>query len=51
MVTTQSGASRTARNASYYNGQIPVNGSTTGGFQATYSGTNTAPNTIQYTAA
>ena len=46
MVVSQTGASVTARNASY-NGQLPVNGSTTGGFQATYSGTNTAPGSIQ----
>ncbi len=49
LVTTQNGQSVTARNASY-NGQIPVNGSTTGGFQATYSGTNSPPSSIQCAA-
>jgi Glycosyl hydrolase family 12/Cellulose binding domain len=50
LVVTQNGQSVTARNASY-NGQIPVNGSTTGGFQATYSGTNSPPSSIGCTAA
>jgi hypothetical protein len=49
ITTTQSGASVTARNASY-NGQLAVNGSTTGGFQASYSGTNTAPSSVQCVA-
>lgn len=39
---TQSGSSVTARNASY-NGSIPANGSTSFGFQGTYSGTNGNP--------
>ncbi|MEV5744854.1 PHB depolymerase family esterase [Microbispora rosea] len=39
---TQSGAQVTARNVSY-NPAIPAGGSTNFGFQATYSGSNTAP--------
>jgi hypothetical protein len=39
---TQSGTAVTARNASY-NGSIPPGGSTTFGFQATYSGANPVP--------
>ncbi len=40
--TTQSGQTVTAVNMSY-NGAIPAGGSTTFGFQASYSGTNAAP--------
>ncbi|WP_344615733.1 cellulose binding domain-containing protein [Dactylosporangium salmoneum] len=39
---TQSGRTVTAVNLGY-NGTIPPGGSTTFGFQATYSGSNTAP--------
>jgi len=39
---TQSGSSVTAKNTSY-NGTIPPGGSTTFGFQATYSGSNPVP--------
>ncbi|WP_213454794.1 GH12 family glycosyl hydrolase domain-containing protein [Rhizomonospora bruguierae] len=39
---TQSGQSVTAKNVSY-NGSIPANGSTSFGFQGTYSGTNGNP--------
>jgi cellulose 1,4-beta-cellobiosidase len=39
---TQSGAAVTATNASY-NGAIPAGGSTSFGFQGTYTGSNAAP--------
>jgi hypothetical protein len=49
IAATQSGASVTARDAGS-NAQIPVNGSTTAGFQATYSGTNGTPSPVQCAA-
>jgi hypothetical protein len=49
IVPTQSGASVTARNATY-NGQIPVNGSTTGGYQVSFSGSPGSNSAIQCTA-
>jgi glucose/arabinose dehydrogenase len=44
-VITQSGASVTARNATW-NGSVPAGGSTTFGFQGTYTGTNARPTAI-----
>ncbi|MBV1856310.1 glycoside hydrolase family 6 protein [Catellatospora tritici] len=41
-VLTQSGTAVTAKNVGY-NGSVATNGSTSFGFQATYSGTNTSP--------
>jgi cellulose 1,4-beta-cellobiosidase len=46
---SQSGAAVTATNLSY-NGTVAPNGSTSFGFQATYSGTNGAP-TLSVTAS
>jgi cellulase/cellobiase CelA1 len=46
---TQSGQSVTARSVDYTS-RIPVSGSVTAGFQATYSGTNSPPTSIQCTA-
>ncbi len=44
-VYTQSGSSVTVNNESW-NGTIPANGSTTFGFQASYSGSNNVPGTF-----
>jgi hypothetical protein len=43
---SQAGTAVTARNAAW-NAAVPSNGSASFGFQATYSGTNTRPNTFQ----
>jgi hypothetical protein len=49
MTVTQSGQSVTARPVDY-SAQIPVSSAVTAGFQATYSGTNSTPSSIQCTA-
>ena len=47
---TQSGTAVTATNATY-NGAIPVGGSSTFGFQATYSGSNATPSAFTLNGA